>query len=200
MYVQKALFFMVERGAALPLGSFPAWPCDGSGMAWDGSVFVLKECPMTLIEVVILAGAQCLSPVQEARGTTEAGKVPCAVLIRMDQQTGDVEFTPPAAATDPQVIAMLIQPDPAGADPQGEGDAQVAEAALVSVKTNREAAPVREKAKPLAKASSPRKAVRDGSVVKKQRRARRGDACGSYKAVWYTNKQGRRKYRCARQG
>ena len=56
---------------------------------------------MTLIEVVILAGAHCLSPVQEAEGTTEIGKVPCAVLIRLDETTGDVDFTPPSAATRP---------------------------------------------------------------------------------------------------
>jgi hypothetical protein len=138
---------------------------------------------MTLIEVVILAGAQCLSPVQEARGSTEVGKVPCAVLIRMDQKTGDVEFTPPA-----------------GADPQGEGDAQEDEATPVPIKTNREAAPAPERPKPIAKAGSSRKAARATPAARKQRRARRGDACGSYKAVWYTNKQGRRKYRCVRQG
>ena len=160
---------------------------------------------MTLIEIVILAGAQCLSPVQEALGTTEAGKVPCAVLIRMDQKTGDVEFIPPAAATDPQVIAMLLRPGLAsaaasGADPLGEGDAQEAEAALLPATSGGEAAPPPESPKPLAKAESPRKAARAAASARKQRRARRGDACGSYKAVWYTNKQGRRRYRCVRQG
>ena len=155
---------------------------------------------MTLIEVVILAGAQCLSPVQEVPGTTEVGKVPCAVLIRMDQKTGDVEFTPPAAATDPQVIAMLLRPTPSDADPQGEGDAQETETAFVPAKSNREAAPPPEKPKPAAKAGSPRKSQRVAVAAKKQRRAKRGDACGSYKAVWYTNKQGRRRYRCVRQG
>ena len=37
---------------------------------------------MTLIEVVILAGAHCLSPITEAAGATEVHKVPCAVVIR----------------------------------------------------------------------------------------------------------------------
>ncbi len=92
---------------------------------------VLKDCPMTLIEVVILAGAHCMSPIQEAESTTEVGKVPCAVVIRMDQTTGNVEFNPPAAATDPRVIAMLVKParDAAVAEaeatenPGAEGDA-----------------------------------------------------------------------------
>ena len=56
---------------------------------------------MKLVEVVILVGSQCLSPVHSAPGLTEAGKVPCAVLIRQDPQTADVEFVPQAAATDP---------------------------------------------------------------------------------------------------
>jgi hypothetical protein len=136
---------------------------------------------MTLIEIVILAGAQCLSPVQEARGTTEVGKVPCAVLIRMDQKTGDVEFTPPAAATDPKVIAMLLR----------SATVETASAA---------ADPGPGKRKPVARTVGSRKVERAAAVAKKQRRARRGDACGSMKASWYTNKQGRRKYRCVRQG
>ena len=54
---------------------------------------------MNLVEVVILVGAQCLSPMQSGPGVTEVGKVPCAVLIRQDPATADVEIVPAAAAT-----------------------------------------------------------------------------------------------------
>ncbi len=151
---------------------------------------------MTLIEVVILAGVQCLSPVETAGSKTIAAKVPCAVLIRLDRETGDVDFTPPAAATNPQVIAMLVKPGPQeNPDVPGqiaEGDAQ--EPPLPPPKPARV-----EK----ASAASPAKSVerrKTLAAVKTQRRARRKDSCGSYKAVWYTNKQGRRKYRCVRVG
>jgi hypothetical protein len=42
-----------------------------------------------------------------------------------------------------------------------------------------------------AKAAIVRKRVVVGS---------RSDACGSYRAVWYINKDGRRKYRCEKAG
>ena len=87
---------------------------------------------MNLIEVVILAGVHCVSPVETAEGTTVVGKVPCAVLIHMNEQTGDVAFTPPAAATDPQVIASLVRTEEtqsatleiAAGGPPPEGDTQ----------------------------------------------------------------------------
>ena len=53
--------------------------------------------------------------------------------------------------------------------------------------------------KPVIKKKNPAKAkvavTRKRVVV-----TRRTDACGSYKAVWYTNKDGRRKYRCVKSG
>lgn len=49
---------------------------------------------MNLVEVVILFGAQCLSPLESGSGLTEAGKVPCAVLIRHDPPTAAVEIVP----------------------------------------------------------------------------------------------------------
>lgn len=154
---------------------------------------------MNLIEVVILAGVQCLSPVQAVEGTTIAGKVPCAVLIRMNQETGDVDFTPPAAASDPQVIAMLVRPGPAdgsepGQDPFGEGDAQEPQAAP---KPQAREKPAPEKPSKTARAAEKRKTA---AVAKKQRVRKRKDSCGSMKAVWYTNTEGRRKYRCVRRG
>ena len=161
---------------------------------------------MTLIEVVILAGAQCLSPVQEAAGATEVSKVPCAVVIRLDQQTGDVQFTPPAAATDPKVIAMLVKPGremarwegPATESPGAEGDAPddrpTAQQPLSSTKQRASAAARKKEVKNAARLA------RAERPAAKRKSARRADRCGSYKAVWYTNKEGRRKYRCVRTG
>lgn len=149
---------------------------------------------MTLIEVVILAGVHCLSPVETAGTKTIAAKVPCAVLIRLNRETGDVDFTPPAAATNPQVIAMLVKPLPGDdADPSGEiaeGDAQ--EVPLPPPKP--------EVIKKKTATSPAKSAERRKTAAKKQRRAGRKDRCGSYKAVWYTNKEGRRRYRCVRTG
>lgn len=167
---------------------------------------------MNLIEVVILAGVHCLSPVETADGATVAGKVPCAVLIHMNEQTGDVEFMPPAAATDPQVIASLVRSEEAETatleiapdGPQPEGDTQ--DAPLPVPKPTEKAATedtAREKpAKNADRVEPPRKPERRkiATATKKRSAAKRRDACGSYKAVWYTNKEGRRKYRCVKTG
>lgn len=141
---------------------------------------------MTLIEVVLLTGLHCVSPVEEARSATIAGKVPCAVVIRMDDRTGEVDFNPPAAATNPQVIAMLVkQPPQDQATLPGEfaeGDGQEAQPAPKPREIEKE---------------KPRKLA---VAAKKQRQAKRRDRCGSLRAVWYTRKDGRRKYRCVRAG
>lgn len=171
---------------------------------------------MNLIEVVILAGVQCLSPVEAADGTTVAGKVPCAVLIHMNEQTGDVAFTPPAAATDPQVIASLVRREDgdtatleiaAGAPPP-EGDTQ--DIPLPAPKPQEKAqlkavaddAPKEKAAKAADRVKPAHQAQRrkTASTTKRQRAGKRQDSCGSYKAVWYTNKEGRRKYRCVKTG
>lgn len=154
---------------------------------------------MKLIEVVILVGSQCLSPVEVSIGLTEAAKVQCAVLIRQDPETEAVEILPREAATDPEVIAILVRP---------EGEARAGEEQgrpkpeLRPVTLNGDAA----RSDPIETGSlSGRKmqARNPAAVVEKDRKrstARRTDRCGSYKAVWYTNKQGRRKYRCVRMG
>jgi hypothetical protein len=153
---------------------------------------------MNLIEVVILAGVQCLSPVEAAEGTTNVGKVPCAVLIRLNEETGKVPFTPPSAASNPEVVAMLVKPGeaapPEAAEPDetplAEGDAQALPAApQPQLKETRAERPV--------KTPERRKTV---AARKKKRVAKRNDACGSYKAVWYTNKEDRKKYNCVRTG
>lgn len=168
---------------------------------------------MNLIEVVILAGAQCLSPIQSADAATVAGKVPCAVLIHMNPDTGDVEFTPPTAATDPQVIASLVKTEdadstamemaPGGPTPEGDTievppkpappEAKVEDEKLVETGTAK--TPDRVKS-----TKQEKRRVSTQAATKRQRSAKRRDSCGSYKAVWYTNKEGRRKYRCVKAG
>src|SRR4051812_15433897 len=69
---------------------------------------------MNLVEVVILVGSQCLSPMQSGPGLTEVNKVSCAVLIRQDPQTAQVEIVPQEAATNPDVVAMLVKPHAVG--------------------------------------------------------------------------------------
>lgn len=164
---------------------------------------------MTLIEVVILAGAQCLSPIREAGPATEVNKVPCAVVIRMDQETGAVQFAPPAAATDPRVIAMLVQPEreavaaaaaPPTDSPGAEGDAPdgipAVQEPLPDLKKKKTATAATKK-KPVKTMARLGKSEKAASTRKT---ARRRDSCGSYRAVWYTNKEGRKRYRCVRTG
>ena len=171
---------------------------------------------MNLIEVVILAGAQCLSPLQAADGATEVSKVPCAVLISLNKETGDVEFMPPAAATDPQVIAMLVRPGDAGGGPvvvptAADGAAELpSRAPITSPREETTAAPkITARVVPVAKpekTAEQRKTARvekkpaAPSTAKKRSAARRTDVCGSYRAIWYTNKAGRKKYRCVKTG
>jgi hypothetical protein len=119
------------------------------------------------------------------------------VLIRLDEDTGDVDFTPPSAASNREVIAMLVKTDEvealAGSEPvddtTAEGDAQdLPVAPKPQAREKREEKPVK----------TPER--RKTAAAKKKRVGKRKDSCGSYKAVWYTNKEGRRKYRCVRAG
>lgn len=167
---------------------------------------------MKLVEVVILVGSQCLSPVQLGVGQTEAGKVPCAVLIRQDPETADIEIVPRAAATDPNVIAMLVKPRayaptivPASAEdvtgsitaprpvPEAGEPGRVIEASAETL----DEVPV-PKARPLLSAKPKYSAA--ASRTRRAASAKRTDSCGSYRAVWYTNKEGRRRYRCVKAG
>ena len=136
---------------------------------------------MNLVEVVILVGSQCLSPIEAGHGITEAAKVNCAVLIRQDPETEAVEIVPQSAATDPKVIAMLVQPL------RGEPSIDASAASIGSATLS-------------GKRMKARDSVAAVTTGQKRPGARRSDSCGSYKAVWYTNKNGRRKYRCIRAG
>lgn len=167
---------------------------------------------MTLVEVVILVGAQCVSPLETGPGVTEASKVSCAVLIRQDKQTSEIEILPRAAATDPDVIAMLVKPRPerlagrpgrlpiaATADVTGSitpAPLTHIEPASAAVEPDTISPPEPAVAKPVVKA----KRAAASTTGRRAVASRRSDACGSYKAVWYTNKEGRRRYRCVRAG
>jgi len=60
---------------------------------------------MKVIEVVVLMGAHCISPVETTTATTEAVKVQCAVVIEKDVNAGTVRIVPAAASTRPEVAA-----------------------------------------------------------------------------------------------
>lgn len=64
---------------------------------------------MRLIEVVVLMGAHCVSPVQHTPTMTEAGKVQCAVMVEKDTETGLVKVTPETAAQDSRVAAAILK-------------------------------------------------------------------------------------------
>lgn len=72
---------------------------------------------MRLVEVVMLMGAHCVSPVEHSQMSTDAAKVQCAVVIEKDTDRGTLTVTPGGAARDPQVMAAverfrLASPDP----------------------------------------------------------------------------------------
>ena len=159
---------------------------------------------MNLVEVVILVGSQCLSPMESGPGFTELGKVPCAVLVRQDPQTSEVEFVPPSAATDPAVVAMLAR---TANELVVSKDDRLPAVAAVDVTARVKPAPRIVPASAEAAPETPVKAVPGKKPVVKaaithQRAvvAGRSNACGSYRAVWYTNRDGRRKYRCVKAG
>lgn len=162
---------------------------------------------MKLVEVVILLGSQCLSPVQSGDGVTDVGKVSCAVLIRQDPQTADVEIIPPSAATDPDVIAALVKPRTHSIVPTAAEDVTGGIVAPWPVpETGMPGKVIEASAETLEEVPLPK--PRPAVSVQKQkpvaarakRVAKRADSCGSYRAVWYTNKEGRRRYRCVKAG
>ena len=159
---------------------------------------------MNLVEVVIILGSQCLSPLDQGPGLTEAGKVPCAVLVRQDPQTSAVEFVPPSAATDPAVVAMLAKPQ--GAITVSKADrlpTVAADEITGSITSAPRIVPTSAEIEPQAPPTpviNKKRPVKAAIVRKRVVVARRSDACGSSRAVWYTNKDGRRKYRCEKTG
>lgn len=161
---------------------------------------------MKLVEVVILVGSQCLSPMQSGAGLTDVAKVQCAVLIRQDPKTSDVEIIPQAAATDPDVIAMLVKPRGSDAVASNSDDvtgstSRAPEAVPRIVATADEPPAPVSSAKPLVRKKVVERAPAPPPAPAKRASLRkRSDACGSYKAVWYTKKGGHRRYRCVKTG
>jgi hypothetical protein len=167
---------------------------------------------MRLIEVVILAGSHCVSPLQGGDGVTEVVKVPCAVMVRHDAATDAVEIVPSAAATDPQVIAILVKPDGSTAVAMAEasdevsakGDRAVSEdegdgGDVIPIATPR-VKPVRSEATEQAKEKTQSRVKRTAQARKKPATRKLADRCGSYRAVWYTAKDGHKRYRCVKTG
>jgi hypothetical protein len=70
-----------------------------------------KEQQMRLVEVVMLMGAHCVSPVEHSQMMTEAAKVQCAVVIEKDTDQGTLTVTPQEAATNPQVVDAIARFD-----------------------------------------------------------------------------------------
>jgi len=62
---------------------------------------------MRLVEVVMLMGAHCVSPVEHTPMMTDATKVQCAVVIEKDTERGTLTVTPQDALRDPQVVAAV---------------------------------------------------------------------------------------------
>lgn len=71
---------------------------------------------MRLVEVVMLMGAHCVSPVEHGQLMTEAAKVQCAVVIEKDTDAGTVTVTPPESRVNPQVMAALERMGPVATD------------------------------------------------------------------------------------
>jgi len=156
---------------------------------------------MNLVEVVILVGAQCLSPMESGEGVTEVGKVRCAVLVLQDPATAEVDFVPPSAATDPAVIAMLVKPRPGAPPPKSDSLAATDGPVIGSISRAPRIVPtsggVDAEDEP---GPGPPSTAGKKSSAKPAAARKRSDTCGSYRAVWYTNKEGRKRYRCVRQG
>ncbi len=182
---------------------------------------------MKLIEVVVLMGAHCISPVQNTEAITEAAKVQCAVVVEKDAEEKTVRVIPAGASTHPQVVAVIerfnadlgagSRIEPAFAPPgnvpvkrarplAGAMPAQEEEpagGAAETVAPQRDAAVEEEKAGPAEKPNKPaalRKAQSKTSGEQKTKTAdKRNSECrGSAVPKWYTTPEGRKKYRCVR--
>ncbi|MCA3574600.1 MAG: hypothetical protein IOC86_11835 [Aestuariivirga sp.] len=182
---------------------------------------------MKLIEIVVLLGAQCISPVQHSAATTEVQKVQCAVVIERDTAAGTVRIVPAGASTRPEVVAVLDRIDgdegqriaPAAApppDPTAPAQAAVAEPApaiapppdqvtAAAEKPVKDASPAAEavKAEPAPAAElEPKPAAQTSAETAGEAPAPGIETRCKGKAVarWYTNDEGRKKYRCVLPG
>jgi hypothetical protein len=171
---------------------------------------------MKLIEVVVLTGAHCISPVQHMGAATEVAKVQCAVVIEKDTQAGTLRIVPAGASGKPEVVAVLERLDgetsiePAFAPPaQSAPPAAVRQAQALAPLPQTPPLPEipAEAARPAApETAEPVTAQTETAELPKAAEAPREKAAGKHKCIgeakpkWYTNAEGRRKYRCVLPG
>jgi len=182
---------------------------------------------MKLIEVVVLLGAQCISPVQHTGTATEAAKVQCAVVIEKDTEAGTLRIMPAGASRQPEVVAVLerleddartIEPAAAPPSPPVAAPVIAPPAPLAATAPEpppaAEARPVAQEPQPEAvRAAKPKETPKAAAKVKartkiapsqEEKRAEKASAkskcIGEAKPKWYTNAEGRRKYRCVLPG
>ncbi len=142
---------------------------------------------MKLVQIVLLFGANCVSPVEHAEGLSDAAKVPCAIIVHRDTETNAVTTEPPGLAAAPEVVALLGNVPSAAPKPRPALSRPPPRSTDVRIVPVSDAATLpKPRAAPTARKRNVSKAL--------------PDRCGSYKAVWYTNTSGKRRYRCVKQG
>lgn len=164
---------------------------------------------MRFIEVIVLMGAHCVSPVQHTPTMTEAGKVQCAVVVEKDTETGEVKVTPEAASMDPQVAAVVqklaneaagsaMRPEPTivpvGAPPASPQSKPSPPAALEVDAPQPE--PQEADQAPEAPAAAEEQTAKAPTPPKEK--PNRLQCKGGAVPKWYTTAEGRRKYRCVK--
>ena len=80
---------------------------------------------MKLVEVLMLMGAHCVSPLEQTQMTTDATKVQCAVVIEKDTGKGTLTVNPREAAADPLVAAAVARFAAAPVDPLSSSGARI---------------------------------------------------------------------------
>jgi hypothetical protein len=169
---------------------------------------------MRLIEIIMLTGAHCMSPVEHTQMVTDVAKVQCAIVIETDSESGSVKVTPGEAVRHPQVVAAMNRFNGTGLAPGARIEPAGAPAGR-SVPLPRkppEAAaapkppPATLQAEAPTASSPPEKppaaAVRTAAPTpeKKEAEKRASQCIGGAVPKWYTNAEGRRKYRCVKPG
>lgn len=162
---------------------------------------------MKLVQIVLLLGQQCVSPIEQTPGVTDVARVPCAIVIERQTDTGRVEVKPASQAGNPVVAILSERQTLVSMD--GKRKSEVKTAASVvdhdvfiprpqprpRLAASRQTRDVRA-LKIAPKAATPKAAGKKS--VKKAAATKRTDRCGSMRAAWYTTKQGHRRYRCVK--
>ena len=173
---------------------------------------------MKLVEVVVLMGAHCISPLQTTDAVTEAAKVQCAVVIEKDTTAGTIRIVPAGASTHPEVAAVIDRLDttappdttiqPASAPPAAPASARapLASPAVPPAATAEVAAaePQAAEAPAAVQTKTPDAEppeVKKPKAKKEQAEVKPASQClGTAKPKWYKTADGRRKYRCVKAG